>query len=68
MIQTSVLLTPGTAKEGNVVATMNSRYLLVGPGRSLEQLMVERNHEVFRAAAEATRSNEGSSPDEQIDK
>jgi hypothetical protein len=37
MIQTSVLLTPGAAKEGNVVATMNSFYLLVGPNRDLER-------------------------------
>ena len=31
MIQTSPLLTIGAARNGSVVATLNSRYLLVGP-------------------------------------
>ena len=35
LIQSSPLLTPLTAREGNVVATLNSYYLLVGPRRSL---------------------------------
>jgi hypothetical protein len=37
VIQTSVLLTPGAAKVGNVVATMKSYYLVVGPKRDLER-------------------------------
>jgi hypothetical protein len=31
MIQTSPLLSVGTPRDGNIVATLNSRYLLVGP-------------------------------------
>ena len=38
LIQTSALLTPDVAKEGNVVATMNSFYLLVGPNRGLDEI------------------------------
>lgn len=38
MIQTSPLLTPGVARNGNVVATLNSHYLLVGPKRAPKEL------------------------------
>jgi hypothetical protein len=39
LIQSSPLLTPFAANEGNVVATLNSHYLLVGPRRSLRDAM-----------------------------
>lgn len=51
LIQTSVLITPSAAKAGNVVATMNSRYLLVGAERSLKKQLAEREREGVRDAA-----------------
>lgn len=41
LIQSSLLLTPLSAKEGNVVATLNSHYLLVGPRRSLRDALAQ---------------------------
>ena len=45
MIQTSPLQTPSAAKEGRVIATLNSHYLLVGPKRHLMELMAEKERE-----------------------
>ena len=41
LIQTSALLTPAAAKEGNVVATLNSHYLLIGPPFSVDDFEAE---------------------------
>jgi hypothetical protein len=41
LIQSSPLLTPLAAREGNVVATLNSHYLLVGPRRSLRDALTQ---------------------------
>ena len=45
MIQTSPLQTPSAAKEGRVIATLNSHYLLVGPRRLLMELRAEKERE-----------------------
>jgi hypothetical protein len=42
MIQTSPLQTPSAAKDGRIIATLNSHYLLVGPKRLLIELMAEK--------------------------
>jgi len=49
MIQTSPLLSVGTPRNGNVVATLNSRYLLVGPERRQREL---RNAELPSAGSD----------------
>ena len=41
LIQTSVLLTPAAAKEGNVVASLISHYLSIGPPFSLDDFEPE---------------------------
>lgn len=51
MIQTSALLTPRAAKEGNVVGTLNSHYLLVGAKRSLLEIVAEWERERSQNAA-----------------
>lgn len=43
LIQTSALLTPRAARDGNVIATLNSFYLLIGPKCDL--------HEFWRSEA-----------------
>lgn len=41
LVQTSPLLAPRSAKQGNVVATLNSHYLLDGPRRSLRDALAQ---------------------------
>lgn len=41
LIQSSALLTPGAAKQGNLVTTLNSHYLLAGPPFRLDDLVAK---------------------------
>lgn len=42
LIQTSALLTPGAARAGAIIATLNSHYLLVGPRFQLDDPYADR--------------------------
>lgn len=39
LVRTSPLIKAKSAREGSVVETLNSRYLLVGPRRTLQELL-----------------------------